>query len=159
MWVQDCEKMTAKSMYKEFQQFLNEYCKVDAGIMVYRQLCVEIGRTYLGSEFEIVEDDLLSAQRGHSLQVEQVQYAPEVNHLPAMSSDLLLRFGRISEAWWGVGGFSDAPPLLPIRQRVKTIGKAQYELLGIIKELKTDIQELRDEMTNQRAMMAPPFPV
>ena len=58
--------------------------------------------------------ELLSAQRGHSLQVEQVHYAPEVNHLPAMSSDLLLRFGRISDAWWGVGGFTGVPLLLPL---------------------------------------------
>jgi len=148
MWVQEGKKMTARSMYKEFRKFLAKYCKVDAGIKVYRQLCVEIGRTFLGSEYEIVEGglELLSAQRGHSLRVEQVQYAPEVNHLPAMSSDRLLGYGRVSEAWWGVGGFADTPPLLPLRQRVKTIGKVQDELLGTINAFRTEIQELRDEL-------------
>jgi len=148
MWVQEGKKMTARSMYKEFRKFLDKYCKVDVGIKVYRQLCVEIGRVFLGSEYEVVEEglELLSAQRAHSLRVEQVQYAPEVNHLPAMSSDRLLRFGRISEAWWGVGGFADSPPLLPLRQRVKTVGKAQEELLEIIISFRTEIQDLRNEL-------------
>lgn len=74
MWVQEGKKMAARSIYKEFRKFPNKYCKVDAGIKVYRQLCVEIGRVFLGSEYEIVAEglELLSAQRGHSLQVEQV---------------------------------------------------------------------------------------
>ena len=37
-------------------------------------------------------------------------------------------------------------PALPQRQCVKTIGKAQDELLGTIKVLRMEIQELRDEM-------------
>ena len=148
MWVQGGKKMSARSIYKEFRKFLGKYCKVDVGIKVYRQLCVEIGRVFLGSEYEIVEEglDLLSAQRGHSLRVEQLQYAPEVNHLPAMSSDRLLRYGRVSEAWWGVGGFAESPPLLPLRQRIKTVGKAQDELLEMIKTLRMEIQELRDDL-------------
>jgi hypothetical protein len=104
LWVREGKKITPRSMYKEVKDFLKDYCNVDAGIKVYRQICVEIGRTYIGSEFEVVEGGLevLSAQRGHSLRTEQVHYAAEVHHLPAMSSDLLLRFGRISEVWWEV---------------------------------------------------------
>lgn len=148
MWVEGGKKLTSGSMYKAFQGFLNDYCKVDAGIKIYRQLCVEIGRTFLGSEFEVVEDrlELLAAQRGHSHRTEQVHYAPEVNHLPAMSSDLLLRFGRISEAWWEVVGITEGPPLLPLRLRVKTIGKAQEELLETIKVLRAEIQDLRNDI-------------
>jgi hypothetical protein len=151
MWMKEGNKMTARSMYKDLKAFLVKYCNVEAGIKVYRQLCVEIGRTFLGSEFEIVGEELLSAQRGHSLRVEQTQYAPEVHHLPAMSSDLLLRFGRISEAWWGVVGLNpDIPPLLPLRQRFKSMAKAQDELLEIIKPLRTEIHELHMELARMK---------
>jgi hypothetical protein len=45
-------------MYKELEAFLGQYCQIGVGIQVYQQVCVEIGRTYLGSEFEIVKDQL-----------------------------------------------------------------------------------------------------
>ena len=117
MWMKGNKQITVENMRKEVHTFLKEYCKVDAGIRVYRQLCVEIGRTFIGSEYEIDEEEseLLAAQRGHSLRVERAQYAPEAHHLPAMSSDRLLQYGRISEAWWGVLGFIPGmPPLLPL---------------------------------------------
>jgi hypothetical protein len=116
---------------------------------VYRQICVEIGRTFIGSEFEIVEGGLeaLSAQRGYSLRTEQVQYAPEVHHLPTMSSDLLLRFGRISEVWWEVLGLKpDTPPLLPLRHRVKTVAKAQGDLLLVIDQLRSELREMHRQL-------------
>jgi hypothetical protein len=143
--VREGKKTTPRSMYKEVKEFLKDYCKVDAGIKVYRQICVEIGRTFIGSEFDIVEGGLeaLSAQRGYSLWTEQVQYAPEVHHLPAMSSDLLLRFGRISEVWWEVLGLKpDTPPLLSLQHRVKTVAKAQGDLLLVIDQLRSELQEM-----------------
>lgn len=149
LWVREGRKMTARGMYKKFRTFLEDYCKIKAGIKVYRQICVEIGRTFLGSEFEIVEGGLeaLSAQRGHSLQTERAHYAPEVHHLPAMSSDLLLRFGRVSEAWWEVLGLRpDAPPLPPLRHRFKTVAKAQDELLATINQLRTELKETRSQL-------------
>ena len=146
-WVQGGEKITADRMYKELEIFLHQYCEIKAGIQVYRQLCVEIGRTFLGSEFEIVQDqlELLSAQRGHSLRVEQAQYAPGVHHLPGMSSDLLLRYGRISETWWEVLGLKPGqPPLLPLCQRAKSAGKAKDELLTMIRELLEELKRIRE---------------
>ena len=147
-WVQEDKKMTADRMYKDLETFLGKYCQIEVGIKVYRQLCVEIGRTFLGSEFEIVEQELelLSAQRGHSLQVEQAQYAQEVHHLPGMSSDLLLRYGRISEAWWEVLGLKPGrPPLLPLRQRMKSVTKAQDKLLVMINELLGELKRIREQ--------------
>ena len=113
LWVRGGKKTTPRSMYKKVRGFLKDYCKVNAGIKVYRQICVEISQTYIGSEFEVVKGglDVLSAQQAHSLWTEQAHYTPEVHHLPAMSSDLLLRFGRISEVWWEVLGLKpDTPP-------------------------------------------------
>ena len=151
MWVKEGNKMTSKSMYKDLKVFLTKYCNVDGGIQIYRQLCVEIGRVFLGSEFEIFGDELLSAQRGHSLRVERGQYAHETHHLPAMSSDLLLQYGRISEAWWGVLGLnSEIPPLLPLRQRNRSMANARDELLAIIEPLRTDIKELHMELARMK---------
>ncbi|KAJ3485759.1 hypothetical protein NLJ89_g11871 [Agrocybe chaxingu] len=120
LWVKNCRLTTADEFYRSFPVFARDYCGVDVGVREYRQLCVEIGRVYLGSEFEVKEEDIdvLSAQMGHSARVAQQHYATEVGHLPSMSSDLLLRYGRISEAWWEVTGFKpNAPPLLPLRSR------------------------------------------
>ena len=84
-------------MYKAFWGFLNDYCKVDAGIKIYCQLHVEVGWTFLGSEFEVVEDrlELIAVQGGHSPKIEKVHYAPEVNHLQAISSCSLEEFQRL----------------------------------------------------------------
>ena len=95
--------------------------------------------------------ELLAAQRGHSLRVERAQDAPEAHHLPAMSSDRLLQYGRISEAWWGVLGFIPGmPPLLLLRQCVKSMAKTQDVLLAAIKPLTTEIQELRKELARMK---------
>ena len=77
-------------------------------------MCIEIGRVFLGSEVEIEAEklDLLAVQMGHSLQMAHSHYASEAGRQPGMSSDLMLRYGWISEAWWEVLGFRvGAPPL------------------------------------------------
>ncbi|KAF8869304.1 hypothetical protein BD779DRAFT_1739474, partial [Infundibulicybe gibba] len=94
----------------------------------YRQLMVQVARTYLGSEHEVneYEEDVLAAQRGHGIATSRRSYAPEVGHLPCMSSDLLLRYGHISEAWWQVVGFKPYfPPSLPLNLRNKFIQPQQ----------------------------------
>lgn len=106
-----------------FKQAMREYCQVNAGVHDYRQLMVQVSRTYLGSGHEFDPDndyDVLAAQRGHSVQTARHHYAPEIDHLPALSSDALLLFGEASTAWWEVTGFRpDWPPMLPLRQRLK----------------------------------------
>lgn len=120
LWTKSGERMTADDIYKSIKGFFSSYCDVDIGIHDYRQIAVEIGRVFLGSEFEVDQEDLdvLAAQSGHCVLTAQKKYASEVGHLPAMSSDLLLRYGRISELWWEITGFKpNSPPMLPLRTR------------------------------------------
>jgi len=120
MWVQNCELLKKTEFYKMVPEYHKRVLDDEIGIRDYRQIAVEISRVYLGSEMEVQQEeiDVLAAQRGHSLDMAQFRYAREVGHLPGMSSDLLLRFGRISERWWGVIGLlRGLAPLLPLHSR------------------------------------------
>jgi hypothetical protein len=120
MWVAKGGRMTADDAYPMVKNFMADYCDVRAGSHDYRQIAVEIGRVFLGSGFEVDQEqlDLVASQANHSAKMAQFKYAAEIGHLPSMSSDLLLRYGRISEAWWEVTGFKpNTPPMLPHRWR------------------------------------------
>lgn len=120
MWTRDCKPISCEAMRKSILQFTTEYFDTSIGTQEYRQICVEIGRVFLGSEFEIREEDIdaLASQAGHSINMTRLRYAPEVGKIPSMSSDLLGRFARVSEAWWQVAGFRPGyPPMLPLRAR------------------------------------------
>lgn len=120
LWTKDCEPLSPEAMRKTILLFTTKYFGVSIGPQEYRQICVEIGRVFLGSEFEIREEDMdaLASQAGHSIDMTRLRYAPEVGKIPSMSSDLLGRFGRVSEAWWQVAGFRpEYPPMLPLRAR------------------------------------------
>ena len=93
--------MKATDMYNFFKTFIDTYCGVPIGIHNYQQIVVEIGRVFLGSEFEIDEEekDVLAEQASHSAHMAQLKYAAEVGHLPSMSSNLLFRYGHVSESW------------------------------------------------------------
>ncbi len=67
-----------------------------------------------------LEWDVFAAQRGHTVQTARRIYAPEVGHLPSMSSEALLRFSAASKAWWSVTGF--VPGESPIPPRVVRSG-------------------------------------
>ena len=73
-----------------------------------------MGRTFLGSEFEIKEEeiDALAAQAGHSITISHLRYASEVGKLPSMSSNILLCFGKVPKAWWEHTGFK--PGCIPL---------------------------------------------
>ena len=157
LWIQDCKITTEDVMYKHVENYLNTYCGVDAGIRVYRQLCVEIGRVFLGSEFELEldESDVLANQMGHTAKTARVHYANEVCHLPAMSSDLLLRYGRASEAWWKVIGFGLKPgaaPTLPLRQRRKLLQDNNATLLEEIKSLQETVRLLNLRLSHSSTL-------
>ena len=142
MWVQNCRRMTAEDMYQAIPDVLLKYCSAkDIGAREYRQLCVEIGRIFLGSEFEVrlEEMDVLAMQSGHSVMMARQQYATEAGCLPGMSCDLLLRFGRISEVWWEVLGLlRDLPPMLLLRQRYSAMAKTHIALLEEFASLKEE---------------------
>ena len=120
LWTKDCEPISPEAMRKTILQFTTKYFGSPIGTQEYRQICVEIGRVFLGSEFEIREEDMdaLASQAGHSIDMTRLRYAPEVGKIPTMSSDLLGRFARVSEAWWHVAGFRPGyAPMLPLRAR------------------------------------------
>ena len=120
MWTKNCEPISPEAMRKTILDYTTKYFDSPIGTQEYRQICVEIGRVFLGSENEIREEDLdaLATQAGHSIIMTRLRYAPEVGMPPSMSSDLLGRFARVSEAWWQVAGFRPGhAPLLPLRTR------------------------------------------
>ena len=120
MWVKGGGHLSETYFYSLMDNFLEKYCNVKMNSRDYRQVHVELGRIFLGSEAEIDEEklDVLAEQAGHSSRMAQLNYATEVGHLPRMSSDLLLRFGRISEAWWEITGFKpNTPPMLTLKER------------------------------------------
>lgn len=158
MWVQSGVKMTAMDLRKSISTFLQTECGVAIGPRSYRQICVEIGRVYLGSEVEIEAEelDLLAVQMGHSLQMARSHYASEVGHQPGMSSDLLLRYGRIAEAWWeAIGLKTGAPPLQPLRLRRRLAAETAIEHQQTLKDLLTLIGSLRDEIKSLKAARSP----
>jgi hypothetical protein len=120
MWTKDCKPITAEGLRKSILECTTKYFDSPIGTREYRQICVEIGRVFVGSEFEIKEEemDALASQAGHSIDMTRLRYASEEGMVPSMSSDLLARFGRVSEAWWEVTGFRPGyPPMLPLRVR------------------------------------------
>jgi hypothetical protein len=113
-------RMTERSFSDHLRFALGSYCGCKVSGQPYRQITVEIARVFLGSEHEMDEEelDVIAAQRGHKSATSRRIYAIEVNHLPCLSSDLLLRYGRASEAWWEVVGVKpNVPPMLPLCQR------------------------------------------
>lgn len=120
IWTKRGRRVTPEYMRKSILDFNTDYCGMAAGIKIYRQIGVQMVKTFLGSEFEIKQEemDVLATSAGHSITMARLRYASEVGKLPSMSSDLLLRFGRGSEAWWEHSGFKPGcPPLLPLRAR------------------------------------------
>lgn len=149
MWMQSGTMMTSSDLRALVSSFLHKECKVNIGYRIYRQICVEIGRVFLGSEAEIEaeEQDLLALQMGHSLRMARSHYALEAGRLPGMSSDLLLRYGRISEAWWSVTGFrAGSPPLEPLQLRRKLAADAAAKHHNIVQELLAAVATLRREV-------------
>ena len=130
MWVQNCTRVLEEQMCKDIGWFMRTYCSADIGPRKWRQINVEIARIYMGSEFEINEYtlDAISSQRGHTEGTAHTRYAAEEGNL--MSSDLLLRYDRVSEMWWEVQGLRpNHPPMLPLRLRHQLAGPGQpYDL-------------------------------
>ena len=152
MWVHMGVKIAAKDHYSSVADFMRGECEANVGVRSYRQICVEIGRVFLGSEAEIEaeECDFLALQMGHSLEMARSTYALEAGHLPGMSSDLLLRFGRISEAWLGVIGFKeDTPPLEPLSKRKKRAAEAVTKHQAAVQELLAIAALLRERIDEQ----------
>lgn len=82
-----------------------------------------MARAYLGTEYELEleeEDDALIKQRGHGALADRRCYGVQSRYLTTLSSDLMFRFGHMSEWWWRLTRFAPGkPPLLPLDKRRK----------------------------------------
>ncbi len=95
MWVKSGARMSETNFYSLMDNFLTIlWCQMNC--RDYRQIHVELGRIFLGSEAELDDEqmDVLAEQAGHSASMAQLKYASEIGHLPYLSSDLILRYGR-----------------------------------------------------------------
>jgi hypothetical protein len=124
MFVYMGKRMEEEQFSQALKKFSRKYFGCEVGPRAYRQLVVAIARVYLGSEYEIYEDDqekegdALAEQAGHSASTRRLHYAAEHGHLVGMTSEVLLRYGHISEAWWQLTRFYPGKsPLLPLQHR------------------------------------------
>jgi hypothetical protein len=119
------KRMEEQQFSQALKVFSKKYFGCEVGPRAYRQLVVAIARIYLGSEYEIYEEDweneqedALAEQAGHSANTRRLHYAAEHGRFAGLTSDIFLRFGRMSESWWQLTRFHPTKPaLLPIGQR------------------------------------------
>ncbi len=118
LWLDMGKVMTADTFSELLSTFMQQKAGVrDCGLRNFRQLTVEMGRVYLGSEFQLAMEgeDAFAELRGHTTRVERAHYAPEAGHLPSLTSDTVLRFGFASDAWARMMGcFPEYPPMVPL---------------------------------------------
>jgi hypothetical protein len=120
MWVTMGQRLMEEKFSRLLETFSRNFFGCGLTVRPYRQIVVALSRAYLGSEGEIEEEDgdALVEQRGHSVEMSRTHYGRRVDRLQSLSDDVLIRFGRVSEAWWQlVGFFPGKPPLLPVDQR------------------------------------------
>ncbi|KIJ28757.1 hypothetical protein M422DRAFT_269970 [Sphaerobolus stellatus SS14] len=123
-----------------FWEFLPGYCDINVGAQEYRQLYVEICRVFVGSELEsfldgddVGDDDVGIRQQSHSAAVARSHYAVEEGCLPSMTSQMLQRFGRMSDMFCEVwGGKEGKPARQPIRTRQNLIQEVASTILDSI---------------------------
>ncbi len=99
IWVQNGERVKSSTLGKDIADFLQNECGCEDGNpSSYHHCAEEMSRMFI----EHVSFIDLAQQRGHSAKMAQNVYAVEADHLPMMSSDVLLHFGKMSELWWGL---------------------------------------------------------
>ena len=82
-------------------------------------MVITIARAYLGSEYELEveeeKDDALIRQRCYGSFADRHCYGVRSTYLPTLTSDVMFRFGHMSEWWWRLTCFaSGRPSLLPL---------------------------------------------
>ena len=142
-----------EDMYSSMPKYTAEYFGSSIGTRTYRQICVEIGKVYIGSEYQLrveQEFDVLAAQASHTVQVACKEYAAEVGRHSGMPSDLLLRYGYVSEAWWEITGLApNKPPMLPLHVHQGLKKYTQWSLGQEVPVAAFDLQDLKQELAAQ----------
>jgi DEAD/DEAH box helicase len=124
LYVINGNRLLEDHFYIQFKRWTEVYFKCLLGVRGYRQSVVVVARAYLGTEYELEleeEDDALIKQRGHGATADRRCYGVQSAYLSTLSSDLMFRFGHISEWWWRLTQFAPGKaPLLPLDLRRKT---------------------------------------
>ena len=124
LYVTNGVRMLEDHFYLQFKSWTKEYFKCHLGVRGYRQSVVVVARAYLGTEYELEleeEDDALIKQRGHGALADRRCYGVQSAYLTTLSSDLMFRFGHMSEWWWRLTQFAPGKaPLLPLDLRRKS---------------------------------------
>jgi hypothetical protein len=165
LWVKNGERVTPDEFTKYITSFLREECGFEGGISAYRHIAVEISRTFFPPNY----DDILydnrardtARQRGHTAKMAGKGYALEADHLPELSSDVLLNYGRISELWWGVvNAVPGTEPLVPFRVqqererlRIPELTKEVSELRAELRDANSKIGEMSGEVRDVNSKM------
>jgi DEAD/DEAH box helicase len=123
-------RLLEDQFYLQFKKWTELYFQCALGVRGYRQSVVVIARAYLGTEYELEleeEDDALIKQRGHGALSDRRCYGVQSRYLTTLTSDLMFRFGHMSEWWWRLTQFHPGKaPLLPLDIRRKTQSTDAY---------------------------------
>ena len=124
LYVLNGVRLMESQFYLQFKGWTETYFNCCLGVRAYRQSVVVVARAYLGTEYELEleeEDDALIKQRGHGSSADRRCYGVQSCYLTTLSSDLMFRFGHMSEWWWRLTQFSPGKaPLLPLDIRRKS---------------------------------------
>jgi hypothetical protein len=121
LYVMNGARLLEDQFYIQFKRWSETYFKCALGVRAYRQSIIVVARAYLGTEYELEleeEDDALIKQRGHGAFADRRCYGVQSAYLTTLSSDLMFRFGHMSEWWWRLTQFAPGKdPLLPLELR------------------------------------------
>ncbi|KAG6834775.1 hypothetical protein H0H93_007508 [Arthromyces matolae] len=154
LYVTNGRKLEEQTFYGTFKGMTSEFFKSPIGVRAYRQMVITIARTYLGSEYELdveeEETDSLIEQRNHGSAADRRCYGIQSQYLHTISSDVMFRFGRISEWWWQLTGWAPGkPPLLPLDiRRQHALGRQHHtrqEDLSVLPLSSPNIQPLASD--------------
>lgn len=124
LYVMNGDRLFEDHFYIQFKRWTGSYFKCAIGVRGYRQAVIVVARAYLGTEYELQleeEDDALIKQRGHGSLADRRCYGVQSAYLTTLSSDLMFRFGHMSEWWWRLTQFAPGmAPLLPLDLRRKS---------------------------------------
>lgn len=132
LYITNGRRLEEHMFYPLFKDFTLHYFQCCIGVRGYRQMVVVIARAYLGTEYELEveeDEDALIKQRGHGSIADRRCYGVQSRYLSTLSSDVMFRFGHISQWWWQLTQFAPGKaPLLPLDIRRMTSGDGGYYL-------------------------------
>jgi hypothetical protein len=118
LYVINGQQLLEPQFYIQFMCWTEQYFKCCLGVRGYHQSVVAVAHAYLGTEYELEleeEDDALIKQRSHGALADWHCYDIQLTYLTTLTSDLMFRFGHMSEWWWRLTQFAPGKaPLLPL---------------------------------------------